>query len=200
MVNNLIKKNCRKSANDCINLEEKSKVNWYGGNQQREQYYPIQKITHKHSSYVTKEQSNMAIAERYWLNSNGVYFFVNPDVPLFIDQNNEYIGFMCLQAKRSLPYDTYHATFDFTYHVGIAINARQAHLQAIRRFLKKPAGHPDEMMVKQPVWRTWARYKAAVNEKVVIEFADEILQNGFTGQFELVIIIHLFKYFKCISI
>ncbi|CAO1334755.1 unnamed protein product [Diamesa serratosioi] len=179
------RRNIRKSANDCINLEGKSKVNWYGGNQQREQYYPIQNITHKHASYVTKELYNMAIAERYWLNSNGVYFFVNPDVPLFIDQNNEFIGYMCLQAKRSLPYDTYHATFDFTYHVGIAINARQAHLQAIQRFLKKPAGHPDEMMVRQPVWSTWARYKAAVNEKVVIEFANEILENGFTGQFEL---------------
>ena len=175
-------------------MEGKSKVNWYGGNQQREQYYPIQSIIHKHSSYVTKEQLNMAITERYWLNSNGVYFFVNPDVPLFIDQNNEYIGYMCLQAKRSLPYDTYHATFDFTYHVGIAINARQAHLQAIQRYLKKPAGHPDEMMVRQPVWSTWARYKAAVNELVVIEFANEILQNGFTGQFELVILIHLLKY------
>lgn len=32
---------------------------------------------------------------------------------------------------------------------------------------------------------TWARYKRNVNEIVVAEFAQEILDNGFTGQFEL---------------
>lgn len=129
---------------------------------------------------------NQAISERYWLNSNGIFFRVDNDgVPLFIDQNNEHPGFMCMQAKRALPYDTHHATFDFTYHVGIGLNARDAHMQAVSRFLGKPTGYPDEKMVQQPVWSTWARYKRFVNEIVVTEFADEILTNGFTGQFEL---------------
>jgi hypothetical protein len=90
-----------------------------------------------------------------------------------------------LQAKRALPYDIYHATFDFVYHIGIGLNARDTHMQAIGKFLKKPTSHPDEMMVRQPIWSTWARYKRDVNEAIVTEFANEILSNGFNGQFEL---------------
>lgn len=187
--NNILKcaliEHYRKSVNDCIDLATKSNVNWYGGNQQRFQYYPIQKMTHKHNSYVTKEDQNQAITERYWLNSNGVFIHVDNDAPLFIDQNNEHPGFLCLQAKRALPYDIYHTTFDFTYHVGIGLDARAAHMQAVAKFLGKPVGHPDEKMVQQPVWSTWARYKRDVNAVVVTEFAQEILDNGFTGQFEL---------------
>lgn len=175
----------RKSVEDCVNLHTETNVNWYGGNQQRFQYYPIQKLTHKHNSYVTKEALNQAITERYWLNSNGIFVRVNNDAPLFIDQNNEHPGFMCLQAKRALPYDIYHAPFTFTYHIGIGLNARDAHRQAVARFLGKPSGHPAEAMVRQPVWSTWARYKRNVNTAVVTEFAQEILDNGYTGQFEL---------------
>jgi len=166
-------------------LHSSDGVNWFGGNQQRQQLYPIQKMTHKHNSYLTKEEFNQAIAERYWLSSNGLFIHVDNDAPLFIDQNNEHPGFMCLQAKRALPYDIYHTTFDFTYHVGIGLNARDTHMQAVARILGKPTGHPDERMVREPVWSTWARYKRDVNEAVVKEFAQEILNNNFYGQFEL---------------
>lgn len=168
-----------------MDLATNSNVNWYGGNQQRFQYYPIQKMTHKHNSYVTKEEMNQAVAERYWLNSNGVFIHVDNDAPLFIDQNNEHPGFLCLQAKRALPYDIYHPTFDFRYHVGIGLEARAAHRQAVAKFLGKPTGHPDEKMVREPVWSTWARYKREVNEEVVKKFAKEIIDHGFKGQFEL---------------
>jgi myogenesis-regulating glycosidase len=172
-------------VSDCIDLESRANVNWYGGNQQRWQYYPIQKLTHKHNAYVTKEEFNQAIAERYWLNSHGIFFHVDSDAPLFIDQNNEHPGFMCLQVKRTLPYDIHHSRFDFTYHIGIGLNARDAHMRAVGGFLGKPTGHPDEAMVREPIWSTWAKYKVNVSDAVVREFAKEILDNGFKGQFEL---------------
>lgn len=175
----------RKSVSDCIELGAQQGVNWFGGNQQRGQYYPIQKLIHKNNAYVTKEEFNQAIAERYWLNSHGIFFYVDLAAPLFIDQNNEHPDFMCLQAKRALPYDIYHSRFDFTYHIGIELNARDAHMIAVERFLKKPTGHPDEAMVRDPIWSTWARYERNVNEAVVRTFANEILANGFGGQFEL---------------
>jgi alpha-glucosidase (family GH31 glycosyl hydrolase) len=174
-----------KAVSDCVELSSSAGVNWYGGNEQRWQNYPIQKLVHKHNSYVTKEEFNQAIAERYWLNSHGIYFYVDLDAPLFIDQNNEHPDFMCLQARRALPYDIYHSRFDFTYHIGIGLNARDAHMRAIERFLGKPSGHPDEAMVREPIWSTWARYKVDVNDAVVRTFANEILSNGFNGQFEL---------------
>ncbi|KAL7045594.1 hypothetical protein ACKWTF_002268 [Chironomus riparius] len=179
------RRNIQKSVSDCIDLASESDVHWYGGNQQRWQYYPIQKLVHKHNAYVTKEEFNQAIAERYWFNSQGIFFYVNLDAPLFIDQNNQHPDFMCLEAKRALPYDIYHTRFDFTYHIGIGLNARDVHMKAVEYFLGKPSGHPALEMVRDPIWSTWARYKTNVDEATVRVFANEILSYGFNGQFEL---------------
>jgi alpha-glucosidase (family GH31 glycosyl hydrolase) len=168
-----------------VDLHTKLNVNWYGGNQQRWQYYPIQKLTHKHNAYITKEEFNQAITERYWLSSNGLFYYVDLDAPLFIDQNNQHPGYMCLEAKRALPYDIYNARFDFTYHIGIGLNARDVHMKAIEKFLGKPSGHPAEKMVSEPIWSTWARYLRDVDDTVVRKFAQEIIDNNFKGQFEL---------------
>lgn len=92
---------------------------------------------------------------------------------------------MCLEAKRALPYDIYHTRFDFTYHIGIGLNARDVHMKGVEMFLGKPSGHPALEMVRDPIWSTWARYKRDVDEVTVREFAKEILDNGFGGQFEL---------------
>ena len=34
-------------------------------------------------------------------------------------------------------------------------------------------------MVRDPIWSTWARYKAFINESVVLQFAKEIRDNNF---------------------
>lgn len=93
---------------------------------------------------------------------------------------------MCFEVKKSLPYDI-HTTprFDFVYHVGIGRNAREVHLKAIVKFLGKPIGHPAEAMVREPIWSTWARYKAAISEPILMEFANEIVSNNYNGQFEI---------------
>lgn len=170
---------------DCIRLLT-DRMSWYGGAQQRLQFWPIEKLTYKDRAYVTQEENNFAITERYWLNSEGSFIYVEPDVPLFIDQNQD-DNSLCLTANRTLPYNT-HTTgsFEFTYHIGVGRNAKDTHLSAVSRFLNKPTGHPADLMVRRPVWSTWARYKAAINEAVVQTFADEINNNQFTNsQFEI---------------
>lgn len=152
--------------------------NWYGGPQQKKQYWPIEKCTFSQYSYVTKEADNCAIAERYWLNSEGIFFYINDAAPLFIDQNvngNK----LCFIGQKKLPYYTYDTSFSFDYYIGIGRDPRQVHMEAVKRFLGKPRGHPDERMVKYPVWSTWARYKADINEETVQEFADDVVKYGF---------------------
>lgn len=135
---------------------------------------------------MSKEEFNQAVAERYWLNSNGVFFYVDQSAPLFLDQNNDYIGYMCFEVRRALPYDIHSgAKFDFVYNVGIGRDARNAHLKAITRFLGKPTGHPAEAMVREPIWSTWARYKANISESILLTFANEIKANNYAGQFEI---------------
>lgn len=177
--------NQTQTRKDCVRLLT-DRMSWYGGAQQRLQFWPIEKLSYSDRAYVTQEENNFAITERYWLNSEGSFIYVEPEVPLFIDQNQD-DNSLCLTGKRQMPYDTHTAgSFSFNYYIGVGLNAKDAHLSAVTRLLQKPTGHPADRMVRYPVWSTWARYKVNIDETVVQTFADEIVSNQFTNsQFEI---------------
>lgn len=170
---------------DCVRLQS-DQMNWFGGPQQKFQYWPIEKLSFTDYSYVTKELDNCGIAERYWLNSRGSFIYVEPQVPLFLTQNSG-DNQMCLVAKRELPYDTHTAgSFTFGYYIGMGKTPQDAHMMAVDQFLGKPSGHPADAMVRYPIWSTWARYSRDIDTDVVTTLAAEIIANGFTnGQFEI---------------
>ncbi|XP_067012522.2 myogenesis-regulating glycosidase [Anabrus simplex] len=152
---------------------------WYGGPEQIHQYWPIEKETFADYSYVTKQQDYQGIAEPYWLTSSGEYFYVSPNTPLFIDQNNTAKGQFCLVAKNEAPYSKERGDTILEYTMCNAENARLAHEDAINTVLGRPTGIPDERMIRYPIWSTWAQYKANINEEVVTDFANQILKYGF---------------------
>ncbi|XP_055607722.1 myogenesis-regulating glycosidase-like [Uranotaenia lowii] len=164
---------------DVIHTNEKvngKDVNWYGGPEQMEQYYPIQHLRFDDYAYVPKELHSAAIVERYWLSSQGVFFYVEKEVPLFIDQDEQSLR---LTAKKELPYYTYDESFEFNYRIGIAKDAKEAHMKAVERILNKPVGIPDERMVRHPIWSTWVRYGRPINHQTILDFAKEINDYGF---------------------
>ncbi|KAJ6634650.1 Myogenesis-regulating glycosidase [Pseudolycoriella hygida] len=164
---------------DCIELKSQE-VSWYGGPQQRLQYWPVDKLTFDDYSYVTKQVDNCAIAERYWLNSVGLFIYVDAEAPLFLNQVASKT--LCLTAQKKLPYYAHdNEPISFNYKIGIASDARKAHMQAIGRFLKKPSGVPDEQMIRHPIWSTWARYYRPINDSILHIFSDEILQYQFNN-------------------
>jgi hypothetical protein len=166
---------------DCIDLEI-GQVHWYSGTEDRTQYWPIEKQTYSNYSYLTKEDNNAAIAERYWLNSRGIFYYIEDETPLFIDQNTpKYENKLCFSAYAGLPYQSRVATTKFIYHIGIGKNARDSHMYAVKNLLGHPKSYPDERMVQYPIWSTWALYKAEIDDKVVREFADLIVNNGFNN-------------------
>lgn len=147
----------------------------------------MQKLNLTEYSYITKEDDNSAIVEPYWINSNGTILYVDKEVPLFIDQNHLRPGYLCLIAQVKAPYSikTRKAS-TLVYDVVFTKNARVGHEYAIGRYLGKPIGYPDSRMIEHPVWSTWARYLRPINQTVVLEFADEIVANGFNNsQFEI---------------
>ncbi|XP_046966921.1 myogenesis-regulating glycosidase-like [Vanessa cardui] len=161
---------------DCIEL---GSSNWYGGPQQKQQYWPIEKLKLQEYSYVTKEADNCGIAEPYWLSSEGLFYFFDKKVPLFVDQNNAVQNGTCFIAQVKPPYSSKRTQNYLIYTIGIFENARQAHEYAVYKILKKPSGYPNERMVTYPIWSTWARYKRDINHDVVLQFADEIVGRGF---------------------
>ncbi|KAF7279107.1 hypothetical protein GWI33_007620 [Rhynchophorus ferrugineus] len=169
---------------DCFDLK-KGEVNWYGGPQNYQQEWPIEKLTLNGANpYVVRKDSNFAVPERYWLNSNGGYIYIHENVPLYVDQNNERDGQLCLIASNTGPYINRTRVL-LTYFLTGFDDPQQAHLHAIDYYLGKPQGHPNEAMVTKPIWTTWAKYKKYINDSVVREFAYDILDHGFDGQIEI---------------
>lgn len=164
---------------DCLNLEPDD-LNWYGGPEQKNQKYPIQKFEFTDYAYITKEESSAAIMERYWLSSRGFFILFDYDAPLFIDQNADKI---CFTGKKALPYYIHNDVFSFNYRIGAGINARETHVNVINKMLGKPLGIPDERLVRYPIWNTWVQYNHwagnPINQTLVVEFANEIVKHGF---------------------
>ncbi|XP_011693783.1 PREDICTED: uncharacterized family 31 glucosidase KIAA1161 [Wasmannia auropunctata] len=163
---------------DCFQLTRDTQ--WFGGPQLRNQHWPVQNTYFNEEPYLPTHPANMAIAERYWLSGNGIYIYVNEESPLFIDQNNYRDKYLCMIAKNKAPYQ-HRDSIEITYTLGVFSDAKAAHQHAVNNNLGKPKGHPNERMIRYPIWSTWARYKANVSEKVVETYADEIVANNFTN-------------------
>lgn len=155
-------------------------TDWFGGPQIRYQHWPIQHMYFNEEPYVPTHPTNMAVTERYWLSSKGIYIFADDNDPLFLDQNNYKDKHLCLVAKNKDPYRE-RDTVTLKYEIGAFSNPKIAHMNVVKNHLGKPTGIPDERMIKYPIWSTWARYKDNINEEIVNKFAQEILDNSFTN-------------------
>lgn len=176
-ISSVLQKNQKDSH--CVDLFT-GRVNWFGGPQIFYQYWPVEKLRFDDYSYVPKQLDNVGVAERYWLNSEGGFIYVDDTVPLFLDQNVNG-NTLCFSVKNELPYNTRRESIDFKYDLGFGKNAKKAQRKAVELFLKKPTGVADRRMVEHPIWSTWARYKANITEDTIKLFASEIEQYGFNN-------------------
>ncbi|KAF4525153.1 hypothetical protein B566_EDAN014770 [Ephemera danica] len=162
---------------DCVSF---GTANWYGGPEQKEQLWPVEKLKKRDYSYVTKEDDNMGIAERIWINSEGIYFYVAPEIPLYIDSNVNDDNRLCFVSKFDRPYLPV-AELQLRYSLCSLPDAIQAqnHYVTVTLPNGKPRAVPDLRMIEHPIWSTWARYKRDINESVVEAFANEILFYGY---------------------
>nr|QOL02380.1 putative family 31 glucosidase KIAA1161 protein [Glyphodes pyloalis] len=168
---------------DCFGFRGKE---WYGGPEQKEQYWPIQHGKLEKYSIISKEDDNAAVSERYWLNSAGYYFYVHPEAPLFVDYHNTKNDNICFIAEVAAPYSTKRTHNVLKYDIWFFDNAKVAHQHAVDTYLGKPSGIPDYRMIQYPIWNTWARYSRGIDEDLLWEFANEIADSGFpNSHFEI---------------
>lgn len=159
---------------------------WFGGPEQKQQYWPVQKLTLKEYSYVTKEDENNAVTEPYWINSAGTILFVNKKVPLFVDQNNILDNYLCLISHVKEPYSLFRTKSELFYDIILMDDAKVGHMYVVDHYFGKPTDVPDFRMIQHPIWSTWARYYRPIDENIVMKFADEIITHGFNNsQFEI---------------
>lgn len=158
-------------------------AHWYGGGEEIPQKWPLEKYAKLSHSMVTQESANRGIQDPVWYNSNGDLIYVHPGAPLFISINDPDVSpnQLCLISKVEAPYRRRPTGFTVKITTCNFDNAKEAFQYAVKEFLGKPTGYPDETMVRHPVWSTWARYKAAINEPIVREFAKQIIEHGFNN-------------------
>ncbi|KAL3266159.1 hypothetical protein HHI36_010344, partial [Cryptolaemus montrouzieri] len=169
--------------NDCYDLN-RTNLSWFGGPEVLVTQWPIEKLVLKNRPYISSKLDNGAVVERYWLNSKGGFVFVDHKVPLFVDQNNEEEDRVCFKSAIEPPFDR--DQNNFTYIIAARTNSRDAHLYAVNNLLGKPATTPDVRMVKEPIWTTWGKYKADIDDSSVLEYLRNIYSHNFTkGQIEI---------------
>ena len=153
---------------------------------QVDQVYPIETATQVYRPSYIQESDNGAIMERYWLNSGGGYVIVHDKVPLFVDYKNILNNHLCFGAQLADPYTTSRPRTLLAYDLWFLPNVKEAHKHAVANYLGKPSGTPDYQMVKHPIWSTWAQYSREINTTKLLDFAEQILDNGFNNsQFEI---------------
>ena len=84
----------------------------------------------------------------------------------FVDEKNEGDGLITFQGQ------------DLQLDIAFTQNARAAFQQLVNA-VGHPSQIPPQELFSKPTWTTWARYKTEVSQAVVMQFADEIIQNGY---------------------
>ncbi|XP_044254381.1 myogenesis-regulating glycosidase [Tribolium madens] len=175
--------NLEKEFRDCLDLNG-SNTNWFGGPEKWQADWPVEKTVIDNRLYTTIKTDNGAVAERYWLNSKGGFVFVTDRVPLYLDQNKIREDSVCFIASATPPYIN-RTKVILEYYLVAKTDPKEAHLHAVNNFLGKPKEHPNEWIIRHPIWTTWAKYKSAINDSIVVSFAKDIADHGFVGQIEI---------------
>ncbi|KAK3087847.1 hypothetical protein FSP39_011435 [Pinctada imbricata] len=169
----------------CFSLAD---AHWFGGAELHHQRWPLNDVILPLQPYVSQDlvvntDSFGNVLEPYWINSNGVGVFVDDMTPLHASVNANNSDKICFQAKYEEPHQPRYL-FEHTllnYTVCKSDDVKEIHSQLRKIIFDKPSGIPDIRMMKSPIWSTWARYKTLINETTVIQFADEILDHGFSN-------------------
>lgn len=159
---------------------------WYGLAPVKEQLWPLEKWQRKSSAFVTADSfwgEYGGVQERYLLSSAGVAILIDPDAPLFITLNDKKDKQIKVKSKYESPYrNPEKLSLAFKYSIFHADDMKAVHQMIFQTgALGKPENIPDELMFRAPIWTTWARYKEKIDQPKVLQFAEEISQNGFSA-------------------
>ncbi|XP_071509210.1 myogenesis-regulating glycosidase-like [Diadema antillarum] len=170
---------------DCYEIGDEQ---WFGSATRFFQHWPINEWNEPMTMYVSGDMYARyndygSVLERYWLSSKGVAIRVSHSTPLHASVNYDNDGLICFKADYTETYYPKPASnsVPLDYTICSAENIRVVHDYMTARYVSKPEGLPDVRMMRSPIWSTWARYKTTVNQSIVLNFADEILANGFNN-------------------
>ena len=170
------------SPYDCYDVAD---AHWYGGAEVRRDHWTIQKQPMAMqpflpSDFLQYSGAYGSVMERYWLSSKGVAIFVKDTVPLHVSVDSKRLCFKAEYANSWYQNPSDHKP-KLDYKICTGQNVKAIHQYMAFQNWERPQGIPDVHMFRLAIWSTWARYKTDINQKKVLEFADEITQHHFKG-------------------
>ena len=170
---------------------------WYGHGELINQLWPLNRIMLPSAPMHTFDNGPTGLSgvmTPAWFSSNGALIIANSPVEIGINQPPaDYPRFKWSFATdgrgafKDRPfYDPDQAgdgLFTFKGHAlefkfSFTGNAVNAHSKLVEHF-GHPVKTPPEGLFTKPTWTTWARYKTAIDQHVILKFADEIIGNEY---------------------
>ncbi|MBI3164229.1 MAG: glycoside hydrolase [Chloroflexi bacterium] len=170
---------------------------WYGGGELINQQHPLNKIMLHSAPFHTFDNGPTGLSgvmTPAWFSSNGALIIADSPVEVGINQPPaDYPRFQWTFATdgrgafADRPFLERNKTGDglFTFtgeslnlQFSFSENAVTAYQNLVTHF-GRPTELPPEELFSKPTWTTWARYKTAINQEVVLKFADEIIAHQY---------------------
>ncbi len=170
---------------------------WYGHGELINQLWPLNKIMLQSAPMHTFDNGNTGLSGKMtpaWFSSNGALIIADSPVEVGINQPPaDYPHYKWSFASEGRgPFDQrpFHDSNNlgdglFTFK-GNALdlkfsfteNAVTAYEKLVEHF-GHPTETPPESLFEKPTWTTWARYKTAIDQEVVLQYADDIIKNDY---------------------
>jgi alpha-glucosidase len=168
---------------ECFTLVEPDDVHMYGGGEQAVQHWAIEGYDRPLTPVVSEDNAIGfgGLVERYWLFSNGMLINHDWDTPLWFNLTASTRSF-CFTSMNVHPYNLNEndiSSLQMKYTTCSSNNVLDVHKLWITENDIKPQGVPDQRMIVYPDWSTWAPFKSDINTSAVLQFANDILGNGF---------------------
>lgn len=170
---------------------------WYGGGELIHQRHPLNTLMLHSAPFHTFDNGPTGLSgvmNPAWFSSNGTLIIADSPVEFgmnqppadyprfkwsfatdgrgafsdrpFLDQGGQGDGFFTFKGN----------ALDLKFY--FSKNAVTAYENQVKHF-GQPRELPPEGLFTKPTWTTWARYKTAINQEVVLRFADEIIANDY---------------------
>jgi alpha-glucosidase (family GH31 glycosyl hydrolase) len=169
---------------------------WYGGGELIHQQFPLNKIMLHSAPFHTFDNGPTGLSGKLtpaWYSSNGAMVIADSPVEVGINQPPaDYPRFKWTFAtdgrgafadRPFLNNGQGDGRFTFKGHAlnlkfSFSENAVEAYKKLVEHF-GHPTETPPEELFAKPTWTTWARYKSAINQDVVLQYADDIIKNDY---------------------
>jgi alpha-glucosidase (family GH31 glycosyl hydrolase) len=184
-------------AESLVELTVELPGQWYGHGELINQHWPLNKIMLQQSPMHTFDNGPTGLSgvmTPAWFSSNGTLIIADSPVEIGINQPPaDYPRFKWSFATdgrgafSDRPFVDKNGTGDglFTFK-GNALNLKFSFSENVIKAYEKLVehfGHPTETppdsLFEKPTWTTWARYKTAIDQEVVLQYADDIIKNDY---------------------